>query len=57
MSCGISIVTRQCERRHYYGYGSEIDKRRFRSGEAVEFWNAKGKDAVVVRVFEERVFK
>jgi hypothetical protein len=52
MSCGVSIVTRQCERRHYYGYGSVIDKRRFRSRGAVEFWNAKGKDVVVVRVFE-----
>jgi hypothetical protein len=30
-----------------------MDKRRFRSRGAVEFWNAKGKDAVVVRVFEE----
>jgi hypothetical protein len=53
MSGGVSIVTRQCERRHYYGYGSVIDKRRFRSRGPVEFGNAKGKDAVVVRVFEE----
>jgi hypothetical protein len=53
MSGGVSIVTRQCERSHYYGYGSEIDKRIFRSRGVVEFWNAKGKDAVVVRVFEE----
>jgi hypothetical protein len=53
MSGGVSTVTRQCERRHYYGYGSVIDKRRFRSREPVEFWNAKGKDALVVRVFEE----
>jgi hypothetical protein len=30
-----------------------IDKGRFRSRESVEFLNAKGKDAVVVRVFEE----
>jgi hypothetical protein len=49
---GISIVTRQCERRHYYGYDSVIDKRRFRSREPVEFWNMKGKDGVVVRVLQ-----
>jgi hypothetical protein len=53
MSGGVSIVTRPCERRHYYGYGSVIDKRRFRSRGPDEFGNAKGKDAVVVRVFEE----
>jgi hypothetical protein len=53
VSGGVSIVTRQCERRHYYGYGSVIGKGRFRSREPVEFGNAKGKDAVVVRVFEE----
>jgi hypothetical protein len=29
------------------------DKRRFRSRGRVEFWNAKGKDEVVVRVLEE----
>jgi hypothetical protein len=31
MSCDISIVTKQCERRRYYGYGSVIDKREFSS--------------------------
>jgi hypothetical protein len=30
-----------------------IEKREFSRKVAVEFWNAKGKDAVVVRVFEE----
>jgi hypothetical protein len=30
-----------------------IDKKKFRSRGDIEFWNAKGKDAVVVRVFEE----
>jgi hypothetical protein len=51
MSCGISIVTKQCERRRYYGNGVCWIRESFIV--AVEFWNAKGKDAVVVRVFEE----
>jgi hypothetical protein len=29
MSCGTSIVTKQCERRRCYGNGSVIDKRVF----------------------------
>jgi hypothetical protein len=35
------------KRKYYYGYTSEIDKGFSSSEDGVEFWNAKGKDAVV----------
>jgi hypothetical protein len=46
MSGIVSIVTRQCGRRHYYGYGSVIDKRRFRSRGAVEYWTEDSVDVL-----------
>jgi hypothetical protein len=49
---GVSMVARRCERRRYCACGSVMDGREFRGG-VVECWNAKGKDGVVVRVFEE----
>jgi hypothetical protein len=50
MSCGISIVTKQCEQRRYYGYGVVTDKRVFSCelDSCVLEFEEKGRSGVIV---------
>jgi hypothetical protein len=48
MSCGISIVMKQCEQRRYYGNGSVLDVRESFGDSCVLGSEEKGRSGVIV---------